>query len=598
MSPRFLPARVFLASVLAVITCALLPGSVHAQPPSPISVTTVTEADGSHAGGIYLVAVQAELDAGFHVNSNEPLEDGLIPTELSLDPPEGVRLEGIAWPESFLFEVAGEPLAVFEEEFLIGASLALDPDLAVGDYVVPGRLRYQACDNTICYFPTTATLEFHLSVVEDTAPLAPTHAELFEGLTFVAAADPGRADPLPTPQPATDDAGAIDRLAEFTVLSTTGGYLGTDDFLEFIDRAESGRGQEGWFEGRGPLAILSLILLGGLALNLTPCVLPMIPINLAIIGAGTKAGSRARGFALGGAYGLAMALVYGVLGLVVILTAGTFGTINASPWFNLGIATLFVVLALAMFDVLSIDFSSLQNRLSVGGASGQGSFLVAFGMGSVAALLAGACVAPVVIQVIVFSSNLYATGTTSALALPFLLGVGMALPWPVAGAGLTFLPKPGPWMVRVKQAFGVFILGTAVYYGYLSYGLFSQRWVDPEEVATSVQELLDEGWYPSLDQGLQAAQTDGKLVLVDVWATWCKNCLTMDRTTLKAAAVETALDDYVKIKFQAEDLNVSPAREVMERFESFGLPTYAILRIGGTDPTTGSEPSDATPSND
>ena len=597
MSRRLSPAHVILTSVLALL--ALWPGSVHAQPPSPISVTTVAEADGAHAGARYRVAVQAKLDAGFHVNSNEPLEDGLIPTELSLDPPEGIHFESIAWPESFLFEVAGEPLAVFEEEFLIGASLALDPGLEVGDYIVPGRLRYQACDNTICYFPTTATLEFHLAVVEDTAPLTPTHEGLFEGLTFMAAADPVSADPLPTPvRPAVDDAGAIDRLAEFTVLSTTGGYLGADDFLEFIDRAESGRGQEGWFEGRGPLAILSLILIGGLALNLTPCVLPMIPINLAIIGAGTKAGSRARGFALGGAYGLAMALVYGVLGLVVILTAGTFGTINASPWFNLGIASLFVVLALAMFDVLSIDFSSLQNRLSAGGASGQGSFLVAFGMGSVAALLAGACVAPVVIQVIVFSSNLYATGTTSALALPFLLGVGMALPWPIAGAGLTFLPKPGPWMVRVKQAFGVFILGTAVYYGYLSYGLFSQRWVNPEEVATSVQELLDEGWYPSLGQGLQAAQADGKLVLVDVWATWCKNCLTMDRTTLKAAAVETALDDYVKIKFQAEDLSVSPAREVMERFESFGLPTYAILRVNGTDPTDGSEPNDSTPAND
>ncbi len=62
----------------------------------------------------------------------------------------------------------------------------------------------------------------------------------------------------------------------------------------------------------------------------------MIPINLAIIGAGAGSGSRARGFLLGGAYGGAMALVYGVLGLIVILTAGTFGTINASPWFNLG----------------------------------------------------------------------------------------------------------------------------------------------------------------------------------------------------------------------------------------------------------------------
>src|SRR5262249_4913844 len=83
---------------------------------------------------------------------------------------------------------------------------------------------------------------------------------------------------------------------------------------------------------RRPLAILLIVLIGGVALNLTPCVLPMIPINLAIIGAGTQAGigegfpSRARGFLLGATYGGAMAFVYGVLGLIVVLTAGTFGT--------------------------------------------------------------------------------------------------------------------------------------------------------------------------------------------------------------------------------------------------------------------------------
>ena len=99
-------------------------------------------------------------------------------------------------------------------------------------------------------------------------------------------------------------------------------------------------------------------------------------------------------------------------------------------------------------------------------------------MGAVAALLAGACVAPVVIQVVLFSSNLYATGTTIALALPFFLGLGMAMPWPIAGAGLAALPKPGAWMVRVKQVFGVFILATAAYYGYVAYAIFANRWVD------------------------------------------------------------------------------------------------------------------------
>ena len=87
------------------------------------------------------------------------------------------------------------------------------------------------------------------------------------------------------------------------MLGTTGGYLGASDFLAFIHNAESGVKTRGMFEGRGPLAILLLVVLGGLALNLTPCVLPMIPINLAIIGAGTRAGSRGRGFLLGGVYG-------------------------------------------------------------------------------------------------------------------------------------------------------------------------------------------------------------------------------------------------------------------------------------------------------
>jgi thiol:disulfide interchange protein len=303
----------------------------------------------------------------------------------------------------------------------------------------------------------------------------------------------------------------------------------------------------------------------------------MIPINLAIIGAGAQAGSRGRGFLLGGAYGAAMAVVYGVLGLIVILTAGTFGTINSSPWFNLGIAVLFVALALAMFDVFVIDFSRFSSNVRVGEAR-RGSFLVAFGMGAVAALLAGACVAPVVIQVVLFSSNLYSTGTRMALALPFFLGIGMAVPWPIAGAGIAALPRPGAWMVRIKQVFGVVILATAAYYGYEAYSLFANRWVSAADVSSSVEEKLKEGWHASLAEGLALAEREHKPVLIDMWATWCKNCLTMDKTTLKDETVASALAGYVKIKFQAENPDEPAAKEVMQRFGVVGLPTYVILR--------------------
>ena len=549
--------------------------------PPQVRFETLLERSPVHAGTAVLIAVRVTLPEGYHVNSDVPLDEFLIPTSWTLEPPAGITADWIAFPEAHMF-LQGDvlELAVFETEFTVGAELNLATDLAPGTYTVGGGFRYQACDDVVCYAPTIKPLSFAIEVVEPVVDVGVAqHGDVFSGFEFVDFGDasvPKRVAPRLDPG-AVDDVSVLMTMDRFEVAATAGGYMGEEAFLEFLNAAESGEGQRGWFDDRGPLAILALILVGGLALNLTPCVLPMIPINLAIIGAGSQAGSRARGFALGGAYGLAMAAVYGVLGLVVILTAGTFGTINASPWFNFGIATLFVVLALAMFDVLHIDFSRLQSTLTFGSGD-NGSLLVAFGMGGVAALLAGACVAPVVIQVIIFSSNLYATGTPSALALPFLLGVGMALPWPIAGAGLSFLPKPGAWMVRVKQAFGVFILATAVYYGWIGYGLVAQRWVDADEVIGSVAELAEEGWHTSLAGALAEAEADGKLVLVDIWATWCKNCLTMDKTTLKHPDVEAALEDYVKVKFRAEDLNASPAREVMKRLGAVGLPAYGVLR--------------------
>jgi thioredoxin:protein disulfide reductase len=472
---------------------------------------------------------------------------------------------------------ADEPLAVFEEQFSIGVRVTVPPT-ATGALVVPARLRYQACDDRACYKPTTVATQWTLGIVAGGTGTKPAHRDVIDRIAFGRGEKPGAvvvSRPVATPQTQTNG-DVVSKLDRFTVLGAFGGYRGSDDFLQQVRNAERGVKERG-LEGRGPLAILLIVFLGGLALNLTPCVLPMIPINLAIIGAGTQAGSRGRGFMLGGAYGAAMAVVYGILGLVVILTAGTFGTINASPWFNLGIAVLFIALAMAMFDVITIDFSRYSSNMRLG-ESGRGSFVLAFAMGGLAALLAGACVAPVVIQVVLFSSNLYSKGTASALALPFLLGVGMAVPWPIAGAGLAALPKPGAWMVRVKQVFGAVILATAAYYGYEAYGLFADRFVDPAEVTSSVDEQVKAGWHRSLAEGLETAAREGKPVLIDMWATWCKNCLTMDKTTLADAKVTAALSGYVKIKFQAEDLDQQPAKAMMQRFDGVGLPHYAILR--------------------
>jgi cytochrome c biogenesis protein CcdA/thiol-disulfide isomerase/thioredoxin len=559
----------------------------HAQVRPKADTAAIVEHDTIRAGGPARVALQVSLPETFHVQSNKPRDPSLIATELSIDAPPGVTVQEVVFPAAtdLKQEGADQPLAVFPHAFDLGVQLAIAGSVAPGDVIVPVHLRYQACDDHLCFPPATANARWTLHVVAadaatGSASSGSVYRSVFDKIAFGHGEAPAAATIVATAKAPGVPSGAIGSdpgsLDRFAVAGVAGGYLGSGDFLKFIHNAESGVRERGLFEGQGPLAILLIVFLGGLALNLTPCVLPMIPINLAIIGAGAQAGSRGRGFLLGSVYGAAMAIVYGVLGLIVILTAGTFGTINSSPWFNLGIAVLFVVLGLAMFDVIEIDLSRYSSGFRSGDKS-RGTLLLAFSMGAVAALLAGACVAPVVIEVVLFSSNLYATGTHVALALPFVLGIGMAVPWPVAGAGLSALPKPGAWMVRVKQTLGVVILVTAAYYGYLGYELLSSRWVDAGAVESSVESKIKEGWTPSLAEGLAAAERDHKLVLVDMWATWCKNCLTMDKTTLQNSDVKAALAGYVKVKFQTEDLDALP-KDLLQRFEVVGLPNYVILR--------------------
>jgi thiol:disulfide interchange protein len=374
-------------------------------------------------------------------------------------------------------------------------------------------------------------------------------------------------------------------VGEFQVKATGVGYKSTEDFLALLDKAEGNETVDTGFalflsdpvtfvSESGILLAVIFILIGGLLLNLTPCVLPMIPINLAIIGAGAQAGSKRRGFALGAVYGLGIALVYGILGVVVVLTGSQFGTLQSSPWFSFSIAAIFAVLGLAMFDVFRIDFSSFQNKLGAGPKK-QGSFLVALSMGSVAALLAGACVAPVVIAVLLLAANLYEVNPAAGLAMPFLLGFGMALPWPFAGAGLSFLPKPGQWMVRVKQGFGVLIVLFALYYLHLGIKSFQSPQTGSNAGGSHI--TIDGATNEGLAEALADAKAAGLPVLIDFGASWCKNCEVMDATTFKNETVIERLSGYRFIRYLAEDPSHPVTSAFLEKFQVRGLPTYVIL---------------------
>jgi thioredoxin:protein disulfide reductase len=366
-------------------------------------------------------------------------------------------------------------------------------------------------------------------------------------------------------------AGKLDKLFSdldsFDKRRSASGYLGVDDFTVFMNEKGASE-EESLFSGKSIWLVILLIVIGGVGLNLTPCVLPMIPVNLAIIGAGTGGASKKRGFWLGGAYGVGIALAYGALGLSVVLAGAQFGALNSTIWFNLTIAIVFLVMALAMFDIFNVDLS----RYGVGAGPSdkqRGKVFTAFVMGIIAALLAGACVAPVVIAVLLYSARIYGEGNWLGLTLPFLLGLGMGLPWPFAGAGMAVIPKPGMWMVRIKQFFGVIIILAAGYYGYIAFSLVN---------FSSSSTEASSGQIAKLQAAIVEAETRNVPILIDFWATWCKNCSKMESTTFKDSQVKERLQDFVFVKFQAENLNDADTAAVTNYFKVKGLPTYIILK--------------------
>ena len=338
------------------------------------------------------------------------------------------------------------------------------------------------------------------------------------------------------------------------------GYMRAEEFVAFLEGKEVDS-----LAGHGLWVMLLLVLLGGLAMNLTPCVLPMVPINLMIIGR-----SAGRGLA----YGLGIALAYGLLGVGAAVGGLAFGDIQGSPWFNAAVAVVFAGLALALFDVWFLDLSRFRRSGGFVSDKRKGFRfpLFAFGMGAMSAVLAGACVAPVLISVLLLTTDLVAKGNGLAILLPFVMGVGMALPWPFAGAGMKVLPKPGVWMKWVNRVFGVVVLGFAVWYGMLAWrGLRGEAESFPLRDKDSLSITIGKDSASTFFDRLATAR---RPVLVDCWATWCKNCAAMDKV-MEEGNVKEALKPFTIIKLQAED--ISELRKV-KGFESIrGLPAFVIF---------------------
>lgn len=352
-------------------------------------------------------------------------------------------------------------------------------------------------------------------------------------------------------------------LDGFTFVRKLTGLHSASSFSAWLDDSTPEYNGNSAYSSAGFLMLALLALAGGLALNLTPCVLPMIPITLAIIGAGNNSGRQ--GFLRGLLYGAGMASAYGILGLAVILTGSRFGELQSSMYFNFAIAAVFVLLGLSMAGVFNFDLSGASAKFRPAAIPG-GKAVTAFALGGVSALLAGACVAPAVVSILVLATSRYHSDGAAALLLPFLLGTGMALPWPFAGAGLAVLPRPGRYMVMVKYVFAAMIFAAALWYAITGWQLRPQAW-------SAEREMI------KFDDDLAQAAAENKDVIIDFQASWCKNCAAMKKV-LADPAVADKLKKFKVIVFRAESMSDPRVSALLEKWQIQGLPAFVMLRHG------------------
>lgn len=384
---------------------------------------------------------------------------------------------------------------------------------------------------------------------------------------------------------------------------------------------------------------VALFFLAGLGLTFTPCVLPMLPILSGVVLRGQTGGMRS--FLLSLAYVLPMAGGFALLGALM----GVFGAeLNLqarlqSPWILVPFAFFFVLFALAMFGLFELRLpqflSSRLDRLA-GNAKG-GSFMGAALLGTVSSLLVSPCVsAPLAGALLYISASGDALGGGLKL---FALGLGMGAPLVVfATGGGALLPKSGPWMLTVRNVFGVLLLAVAVWmlervlpgslalalWGLLAAGAalflgtleFTSKtprqklaqllglvllvyalaaWVGalqggsdplrplPRATLAAGSTVEAEGWHTlstpaALDAQLLAARAAGQPLMLDWYADWCISCKVIEREVFADPLIAPRLADYRLIRFDITDSNAEQ-RALLDRYKLFGPP--AVLFFDG-----------------
>ena len=464
-----------LAPVATAQVSGLQPFGGAQEPPDPVAPSLVASVESVSPGERFVLAIVLDLEDTWHINPSEPTAPpelpGFVPiaTTAEIAPPDHALVGAPAWPDpkpvplAFLGE--GVELDVYSGRVVAYAPVFVDASAPIGEAItLTVDIGYQACDDNICLPPDGATLTLILPIVDELARVeapqpdidwsifdafdpaalqAPPEPQPTEGMNDApppADTDAPTGAPIPSEAPAVDDPFAVDP-----------DVLDLQFFGLKVPRPS----------GFGALVFVIVgSALGGFVLNLTPCVLPVIPIK--VMSLQQHAGNPARTLMLGLWMALGVVGFWLALGLPVAFlnTFSEPSQLFAYWYVTLGLGLLIAAMSLGLLGLFQITLPQKIYMINPKADNAWGSFL----FGVMTAVLGLPCFGFVAVGMLGFAATL---GTGVVLTVFISLGVGMALPYLILAARpqlLSKLPKAGPAGELVKQVLGLLMLAAAAYF--------------------------------------------------------------------------------------------------------------------------------------
>ncbi len=559
-----------------------------------VKVRTAWSLDRVHPGNHVILAVIFDIAKGFHINADKnqiiPVKDLILyPTKVQIiKVPEGITAESPRFPKAHELKVeyADEDMMFFTGQAVIYLPMKIDEKVKPGLLHLKVQIGYQACDARTCLLPKNAVLEETLEVVESDQEPVEINKELFAGY----------------------------KTAQANVFRSAVGF---DLFgWSFSVNVSS------WF---GRILLMLTAVLGGMLLNFTPCVLPIIPIK--IICLSTAAENRKRCFILGMAMSLGILVFWLALGMMVALVSG-FTAANQLfqyPVFTILIGGIIAVMAVGMCGQFSFRLPGFIYMINPSQNSLKGSF----GLGILTAILSTPCTAPFMGAAAAWSATQNPVTTITTFAF---IGSGMALPYLILSASpglVKKMPKTGPASELIKQVMGLFMLAAAAYFIGSGLSAFLAKppnppstlywWVVMAFCATAGSwlayrtvriasgkgqrvfftvlgilmivmsvigglRLTDRGpinWIYYTPERFSEAVNQRKIVVMVFTAEWCLNCKALEHGVLNTRKITNlfASDDIVPIKVDITGKN--PAGKA--KLKEVGSLTIPLLVIYSPD---------------